>query len=115
MDKMLSEDSVAVIASAVTPWKRACPGQRSLKMCESFQSAATGAATVITLARVSRPRPSSLPLPAAPDRVICTSDQLGGGDTTLLPAQQRGRLAACALAPPGIGRGSCPPRGGGRG
>src|SRR5262252_3579891 len=86
MDKMLSEDSVAVIASAVTPWKRACPGQRSLKMCESFQSAATGAATVITFARVSRPRPSSLPLPAAPDRVICTSDQLDGPTPTLLPA-----------------------------
>jgi len=35
------------IASAVTPWNRACAGQRWLKMCESFQSAASGAAAVI--------------------------------------------------------------------
>lgn len=48
IDQMLTDDSAVAIASAVTPWKRACAGQRSLKMCESFQSAATGAAAVIT-------------------------------------------------------------------
>jgi hypothetical protein len=53
MDQMLTADSEVAIASAVTPWNRACPGQRSLKTCESFQSAATGAATVITLARLT--------------------------------------------------------------
>src|SRR5258707_14993599 len=78
MDQMLSDDSVAVIASAVTPWKRACAGQRLLKMCESFQSAATGAATVITLARVSRPRPSSGSPRAAAGGVIGASDRLEG-------------------------------------
>src|SRR5579875_3600347 len=61
IDQMLTDDSAVAIASAVTPWKRACAGQRSLKMCESFQSAATGAAAVITFASVSRPRPSTRP------------------------------------------------------
>src|SRR5512132_3276003 len=41
-------------------------------MCESFQSAATGAATVITFARVSSPRPASrlTALEAAPLMVL---------------------------------------------
>src|SRR5215216_5693065 len=50
------------MARVTTPWKRAWEGQRWLKMCESFQSAATGASAVITLARVSRPRPASRPM-----------------------------------------------------
>src|SRR5213078_1257315 len=56
------------MVSATTPWKRAWEGQRWLKMCESFQSAAIGATAVIRLARVSRPRPASRPtaLEAAP-------------------------------------------------
>src|SRR5258708_17401340 len=78
MDQMLSDDSVLVIASAVTPWKRACAGERLLKMCESCQSAATGAATVITLARVSRPQPSSGSPRAAAGRVIGASNRLEG-------------------------------------
>ena len=49
-DQMFRDDSVTAVASAVTPWNRACAGQRSLKMCESFQSAARDATTVITLA-----------------------------------------------------------------
>ena len=69
-DQMLSDDSEVAMASAVTPWKRACSGQRSLKMCESFQSAAMGAATVITLARVSRLRPSTRPFRPATGLVI---------------------------------------------
>lgn len=59
---MLADDSMLDIVSAVTPWNRACAGQRSLKMCESFQSAAKGTAAVITLARVSRLLPSTRPL-----------------------------------------------------
>lgn len=47
-DQMPADDNVVVIASAVTPWKRACAGQRSLKICESFQSAASGATAVMT-------------------------------------------------------------------
>ena len=46
-----------VMASATTPLKRAWDGQRWLKMCESFQSAAAGATAVIRLARASRPLP----------------------------------------------------------
>ena len=41
--EILADDNAAVIASAVTAWKRACAGHRSLKICESFQSAASGA------------------------------------------------------------------------
>jgi hypothetical protein len=47
MDQMLADANVVVIASAVTPWKRACAGQRSLKIFESFQSAASGADAVV--------------------------------------------------------------------
>src|SRR5512132_3499079 len=66
-DQRLRPASVLVMANATTPWKRAWEGQRWLKMWESFQSAATGAAAVIRLARVSRPRPASRPtLEAAP-------------------------------------------------
>src|SRR5712692_2803819 len=102
MDQMLTDDSVAAIASAVTPWKRACAGQRSLKICESFQSAARGAATVITLARVSRPRPSSWPPRAVTGRVICTSDRQDGLTPTLLPAQHGCRSArSLGLGPRG--------------
>src|SRR6266571_813672 len=75
---MLAHDNVVDIVSAVTPWKRACAGQRSLKMCESFQSAARGAAAVITLARVSRPLPSTRPRRPASAWVICASDRLDG-------------------------------------
>jgi hypothetical protein len=50
-DQRLRPASVLVMASATTPWKRAWEGQRRLKMCESFQSATTGAAAVIRLAR----------------------------------------------------------------
>jgi hypothetical protein len=60
-DHRLSPASVLVMANAVNPWKRAWEGQRWLKMCESFQSAARGASAVIRLARVSRPRPASRP------------------------------------------------------
>src|SRR5918996_3405326 len=60
-DQRLRPARLLVMASATTPWKRACEGQRWLKMCESFQSAATGATAVIRLARVSRPRPASRP------------------------------------------------------
>src|SRR5512132_874151 len=61
-DQRLRPARVLVMVSATTPWKRAWEGQRWLKMWESFQSAATGAAAVIRLARVSRPRPASRPI-----------------------------------------------------
>src|SRR5512132_678213 len=70
-DHRLRPARVLVMANATTPWKRAWEGQRWLKMWESFQSAATGAAAVIRLARVSRPRPASRPtLEAAPIMVL---------------------------------------------
>jgi hypothetical protein len=52
-DHRLRPASVLVMASATTPWKRAWEGQRWLKMWESFQSVATGAAAVIRLARAA--------------------------------------------------------------
>src|SRR5580704_4337375 len=81
---MLADDNAAVIASAVTAWKRACAGQRSLKICESFQSAASGAAAVITLARVSRLLPSTRPPRPSSAWDICASDRLDGLTATLL-------------------------------
>src|SRR6516225_6494465 len=81
---MLAEDKVMAIASAVTPWKRACAGQRLLKMCESFQSAARGAAAVIPLARVSRPLPSMRPPCPANAWDMCPSDRLDAPAATLL-------------------------------
>jgi hypothetical protein len=64
---------VLVIVSPTTPWKRAWDGQRWLKMCESFQSAATGATAVITFARVSRPRPASRPTRLEATAIISAS------------------------------------------
>src|SRR5579863_9418842 len=81
---MLADDNAAVIASAVTAWKRTCAGHRSLKICESFQSAASGAATVITLATVSRLLPSTRPPRPASAWDICASDRLDGPTATLL-------------------------------
>src|SRR5690348_17312517 len=81
---MFADDNVTAIASAVTPWKRAWPGQRLLKMCESFQSAATGATAVITLAKVSRLFPSVRPPWPATGWVIGASDRLDGVGPTLL-------------------------------
>ena len=52
--------------------------------CESFQSAASGAATVITLAAVSRLLPSTRPPRPASAWDICTSDRLDGLTVTLL-------------------------------
>src|SRR5512132_3942835 len=71
-DQRLRPASVLVMASATTPWKRAWEGQRWLKMWDSFQSAASGAAAVIRVGRVSRPRPASPPiaLEAAPIMVL---------------------------------------------
>jgi hypothetical protein len=71
-DHRLRLARLLVMARATTPWKRAWDGQRWLRMCESFQSAATGATAVITLARVSRPRPASRPtaLEATPVMVL---------------------------------------------
>src|SRR5215213_2544146 len=54
-------------------------------MCESFQSAATGATTVITLARVSSPRPASRPTGLGAT-FITSSCPAGGRCATLVLA-----------------------------
>ncbi len=57
-DHRLRPARVLVMVRVTTPWKRAWEGQRGLEMCESFQSAATGATAVLRLATVSRPEQS---------------------------------------------------------
>ena len=87
IDQMLAADNEAAIASAVTPWNRAWAGQRSLKICESFQSAASGAATVIMLAKVRRLRPAIPLAAAATGRLICTLRSAGRSHPRYSPPQ----------------------------
>ena len=84
-DQTEADESEAAIAKAVTPWNRACDGQRSLNMCESFQSAETGPATVTTLASVSRLWPRKRPRCVAVGIFIGTSGLPGWPTFTLLP------------------------------
>src|SRR5260370_15412651 len=57
--------SPADVPTATTPWKRACDGHSSLKMCDWFQSAMNGASTVARFAPDSTSRPLfRLSLPA---------------------------------------------------
>ena len=57
-----------------------------MKMCEAFQSAAKGAAAVITLAKVSRLLPSARLPRLAKGLVICVSDRLDELISTLFLA-----------------------------
>ena len=49
--------SATGVQRPTTPWKRACDGHRSLKMCDVFQSALSGPTIVARPAAVSSRRP----------------------------------------------------------